>query len=334
MIKIFQPYSFSEKGQKPNQEDALFPQEAAAAGRVFLVCDGMGGHARGEVASRCVADTIGRATSALPPCTLADMRTAFDNALAAAYNELDRLDSDDDVRKMGTTLTFLAFCTNGVLVAHIGDSRVYQFRPAEGVLFRTRDHSLVSELIASGEITEEEAHAHPQRNIITRAVQPHQECPAPATFDVCTDVRRGDVFFLCCDGVLEQLSDADLSERLLAAKPLKDRLESVRQACAERGTHDNFTAYAVEVEACDLKPLTQPAPQAQAQPKPAKPLLPVWAWLLLVSFLLLLAVGLFVMRPSPKRQPAKVQPQQTEQPQPQSPQEAEQSSDMTIDRRK
>ena len=142
------------------------------------------------------------------------------------------------------------------------------------------------------------------------------------------------MFFLCCDGVLEQLSDADLSERLLSAKPLKDRLESVRQACAEKGTHDNFTAYAVEVEASDLKPLTQPAPQAQAQPKPAKPLLPVLAWLLLVSFLLLLAVGLFVMRPSPKRQPAKGQPQQTEQPQPQSPQEAEQSSDMTIDRRK
>lgn len=334
MIKISPPYSFSEKGQKPNQEDALFPQEAATAGRVFLVCDGMGGHARGEVASRCVADTIGRATSALPPCTVADMRTAFANALAAAYKELDSLDSDDDVRKMGTTLTFLAFCTDGVLVAHIGDSRVYQFRPAKGVLFRTRDHSLVSDLIASGEITEEEAHTHPQRNIITRAVQPHQEHPAPATLDVCTDVRCGDVFFLCCDGVLEQLSDADLSERLLAAQPLKDRVENVRRACAERGTHDNFTAYAVEVEASDLKPVPQPAPQTVAQAKPARQFLPVWAWLLIVSFLLLLAVGLFVMRPSQERQPAKVQPQQTEQVQPQSPHEAEEGSGMTIERKK
>ena len=109
---------------------------------------------------------------------------------------------------MGTTLTFLAFCTDGVLVAHIGDSRVYQFRRGQGVVFRTRDHSLVEDLIAAGELTPDEARTHPRRNIITRAVQPHQESPVRATFRVLTDVRRGDLFLLCSDGVTEQLEDA------------------------------------------------------------------------------------------------------------------------------
>ena len=248
-ICIAKPLCFSALGQKPNQEDALFPEMGAATchSRVFLVCDGMGGHEHGEVASRCVAETIGRCTASNPPATTGEMKLRFEEALQQAFDRLNELDQTDSVRKMGTTLTFLALCTNGVLVAHIGDSRVYQFRPGKGVVFQTRDHSLVNDLIAAGELSEEEAKTFPQRNVITRAVQPHQDDPAKAAFNVLADVRAGDVFFLCCDGVLEQLDNKDLEGLLLSNRSLEERLQAVEKECRERTTRDNNTAYLLEV---------------------------------------------------------------------------------------
>lgn len=250
-IRISHPLCFSEKGKKPNQEDSLYPQKgkATAECRVLMVCDGMGGHEHGEVASACVADTIGRMTSEMPLCTSAEMKEAFGQALRQTYDNLDALDTDDShVKKMGTTLTFLALCTDGILVAHIGDSRVYQMRRGCGIVFQTRDHSLVNDLIAAGEITEEEARHYPQRNVITRAVQPHQEYPAKASFSLLTDVRKGDLLMLCCDGVVEQLDNADLVRLLLTDESLADRLEVLRKECTERGTRDNHTCYIFEVE--------------------------------------------------------------------------------------
>lgn len=248
-IKILQPECFTKKGQKPNQEDTLFPLEGGATTdtRVFLVCDGMGGHENGEVASGCVAETVGKLTSALPLCSTAEMRTAFESAIAEAYNNLDALDKSTSIKKMGTTLTFVALCTDGVLVAHIGDSRVYLFRPNEGIVFQTRDHSLVNDLIAAGELTEEEARNHPQRNVITRALQPHMEYRSKATYKVLTDIRKGDILFLCCDGVTEQLDNEDLCRLLLNDTPLKQRTDAIMAECANRNTRDNNSCYAIEI---------------------------------------------------------------------------------------
>lgn len=248
---IAQPQGFSLVGQRGNQEDALFPPlgEATPAQRVFMVCDGMGGHEHGEVASRCVAETVGTLTAAVGGCAVEAMRHTFEAALNEAYRRLDALDTHADGRgrTMGTTLTFLAFCTDGVLVAHIGDSRVYQFRRGQGVVFRTRDHSLVEDLIAAGELTPDEARTHPRRNIITRAVQPHQESPARATFRVLTDVRRGDLFLLCSDGVTEQLEDVALAEILLDDATLEQRMQTLVEECQRRETRDNHTGYLLEV---------------------------------------------------------------------------------------
>ena len=269
-IKISLPVCFSEIGQKENQEDALYPPRelANAEQRVFVLCDGMGGHAHGEVASQCVAHTVGKyveealgnmAEEALQPsmpCPMRLMREFFDEALEMAYAELDRRDdaARDEARSgatMGTTLTFLGICSDGLLAVHIGDSRIYQFRPGKGVVFCTRDHSLVSELVLAGEITEEEARTHPRRNVITRAVQPHQEHPARATFDALTDVRQGDVLMLSCDGVTEQVTDEELAELMLQSWPLAERVETLRKLCAKRHTRDNHTCWALEVEQVD-----------------------------------------------------------------------------------
>lgn len=241
-----------EIGQKANQEDYIYlPSRVAAnAGscRVFVLCDGMGGHEHGEVASSIVANTIGEVTSASCANTVAEMRSAFNEALNCAYEKLDRADTSDSVRKMGTTLTFLAFCADGVLVAHIGDSRVYQLRPSEGIVFQTRDHSLVNDLLAAGELTEEEARTYPQRNVITRAVMPHQEYRSKATFRVLTDVRQHDVFMLCSDGIVEQVDNNLLTTILLENKSLAERSQDLRNVCATCHTRDNHSCILLELD--------------------------------------------------------------------------------------
>lgn len=257
-IRISQPLCFSQLGKKPNQEDSLFPRQgkASAHSHVFLVCDGMGGHEHGEVASSCVADTIGQFMAQQPLCSAAETRTLFEQALFEAYEALDNLDkSPASVRKMGTTLTFLALCTDGMLVAHIGDSRVYQFRKGKGVVFQTHDHSLLNDLIAAGELDEEGARNFDQKNVITRAVMPHQEYPAKASYKVITDIREGDLFFLCCDGIVEQLDNDDLARILLTDKPLQDRIDQLKDECAQRETRDNNSCYAFEVEALSGIPM-------------------------------------------------------------------------------
>lgn len=250
-IKISVPQGFSEIGQKSNQEDTLFPDlyEVSENQRSFIVCDGMGGHENGEVASNCVAETIGRITSSAPLCTTDEMCELFEKALEEAYNRLDALDKyDDGERKMGTTLAFLAICSNGLLSAHIGDSRIYQLRSGKGVVFQTRDHSLVNELLASGDLDEKDAKNYVHKNVITRAIQPHQEYRAKASYNIISDVRKGDVFFLCSDGIVENIDNSELAWLLLKKVGLKSRIESLNDECQKRKTHDNFSCYAFEIE--------------------------------------------------------------------------------------
>lgn len=253
-IRISTPQCFSEIGEKTNQEDSLFPAmgEAMEKQRIFIVCDGMGGHDNGEVASKCVADTIGEMTSSVPACTTDEMKRIFEEALTEAYRRLDEMDKNEtSVKTMGTTLVFLAICTDGLLTAHIGDSRIYQIRKRRGVIFQTRDHSLVNDLLASGELDEKSARHFSQKNVITRAIQPHQEYPAKATYNVITDVRKGDVFLLCSDGVVEKLENIELVMILLAKGKMSDRMERLKRICQKRATNDNHSCYAFEITYSD-----------------------------------------------------------------------------------
>ncbi|MDE6397349.1 MAG: protein phosphatase 2C domain-containing protein, partial [Muribaculaceae bacterium] len=168
-----QPQTFSEQGQKSNQEDRIAPVRTSMnrATRCFVLCDGMGGHEHGEVAAEIVSQSLYEALTAgaEEPDLMSDER--FKIALAKSYTALDRMEVGEGKRP-GTTMTCLYFAENGVLAAHIGDSRIYQIRPGRGVIFKTRDHSLVNDLIRAGELTEEEAVNYPRKNVITRAMQP------------------------------------------------------------------------------------------------------------------------------------------------------------------
>ncbi len=248
-IEILKSVFYSAQGNKPNQEDAYYPLEFGKSSEqhVFLICDGMGGHEKGEVASNCVATVIGKETSEHGFQSVDEEKRIFEHALDSAYSELDQLDHSDSLKKMGTTLVFLSICRDGILIAHIGDSRIYQMRPGKGVVFQTRDHSLVNDLIAAGEITEEEARTYPRRNVITRAIQPHQDYREKATYNIIRDIKPGDLFLLCTDGVVEKLDNDDLCRILLTKKSPDERIKKLQEECSSRNTNDNNTAILIEV---------------------------------------------------------------------------------------
>lgn len=246
--------SVYELGQRANQEDSLFPahQEATCQDRLFIVCDGMGGHSAGEVASSLVCETMSKSVLASCPDPEGAFSDAdFKDALSDAYDALDKNDNGD-FKKMGTTMTFLKFHQDGVTIAHIGDSRVYHIRPGADmqstrILFQTSDHSLVNDLVKIGEMTPEEAKVSSQRNVITRAMQPNLERRPFADIHHVTDIEPGDYFFMCTDGILEHMEDENVQYIFSdAAGDLQKKSDLIVSATAEN--RDNHTAYLIRLE--------------------------------------------------------------------------------------
>lgn len=233
-------YSFEvryiyELGKRANQEDCIYPQNGEDSDGLFIVCDGMGGHEKGEVASSTVCEVmssyIDRHFKEKDEFTQED----FLETLSATYDALDEKD-DGSEKKMGTTLVFLKFHDGGCLAAHIGDSRIYHIRPsAKRILYVSRDHSLVNELVALGEMTQEEAKTSKQKNIITRAMQPGQERRSKADIKIIEDVRAGDYFYLCTDGMLEHTEDQEILNILC----MKDRTDEEKMDIFRKLTEDN-----------------------------------------------------------------------------------------------
>lgn len=255
-IEIRQPLTFSEIGRKDNQEDNIYPtlKELNTKNRFFILCDGMGGHDNGELASDTVCHALGNyfennivEDGIITPAY-------FNEALQYAYDELDKKDTGS-LMKMGTTMTCLYLHRKGYLVAHIGDSRIYHLRPANtdlangrlGIIYQSSDHSLVNDLLKAGELTEEEAINFPRKNIITRAMQPNLERRYKADVFSFSDIQSGDYFFLCSDGILEQLTNERLCEILASPITDEEKLEAIRQVCYDK-TKDNYTCYLIPID--------------------------------------------------------------------------------------
>ena len=248
-IKIYQPLAIHELGKRANQEDSIYPIESKATenDRLFLLCDGMGGHEHGEVASQSICKSLSSfllqhavASEGLEDKLLSD-------ALAYAYEELDKLTIAGDSRQMGTTLTLLYFHSKGCTAAHIGDSRIYHLRPSSHtILYKSRDHSLVYDLYQAGELTYEEMKTFPQKNVITRAMMAgDRNHPKPDVIHI-SDIQPGDYFYICSDGMLEQMED----EELLDVFSANVRDEEKRQMLISETSDnkDNHSAYIVHIK--------------------------------------------------------------------------------------
>ena len=246
---IYEVGKRKDKEGRPHQEDSIFPAHGHAkeSDRLFILCDGMGGHEAGEVASQTVCDAMSQ--------TILSSNTPFDDnlllrAIDNAYNKLDSCDYNPDVsHKMGTTLTLLSLHEGGATIAHMGDSRVYHIRTnasrQDEVLFHTRDHSLVNDLVMIGSITPEQAKHHPQKNIITRAMQPGLEDRCEADIYHTADIKKGDYFFLCSDGMLEEMEDHNLCNILSGDASDEEKAATLRQVT--ENNKDNHSAILVHI---------------------------------------------------------------------------------------
>ena len=239
-IDLYPPLFIYEVGQRKNQEDEISQWD----NRLFVLCDGMGGHECGEIASQTVCQSLSKwFQDNITDDTFTDNQLY--DALNNAYAELDKRD-ESGPRKMGTTLTIIYIHDKGVTAAHIGDSRIYHIRPNVGILYQSRDHSLVYDLFQAGEITYEEMSTHPQKNIIARAMSPGSENRSCPDIIHITDIQPGDYFYMCSDGMLEQMSN----DKLFTIFSADASGEEIRQQLIleTSNNQDNHSAWILHVK--------------------------------------------------------------------------------------
>ena len=248
---ILKAASVSEIGQRQNQEDSIYPLlgNVTDSDRLFILCDGMGGHESGEVASSTVCASMSEYLNERCDAEGSFRKVDFDHALSVAYDALDARDNGA-AKKMGTTMTFLKFHSKGCMVAHIGDSRIYHIRPSASGEDRIRyvscDHSLINDLVASGQMTPEEAKNSNQKNVITRAMLPGLNPRPKADVYNIEDIRPGDYFYMCTDGMLERMDDMELADIISEPGSVEAKLQEIVLKTAEN--RDNHTAHLIEVE--------------------------------------------------------------------------------------
>ncbi len=271
MNYILNAYAIQDIGHRTNQEDCFFPPfidpchyDASdrewtfydgtphTDDRLFIVCDGMGGHDRGEIASQTVTQVMSSYLLKSASIEGAFPDDMVEKAVDKALSALAEQDNPEEVMKMGTTMALLKFHTDGATVAHIGDSRVYHFRPAQNaeaarMMSCTEDHTMVNDMVHSGQITHAQAMRSKKRHILSRAMMSYQEMKPKAEIHHITDIKPGDVFFLCTDGILEKTDDETLC-RLLTDPNYGDvqRIQMVLHECLEN--RDNHTAIFIRVQ--------------------------------------------------------------------------------------
>lgn len=230
----------SDRGRKrPSNEDAFgFSVENG----IYLVCDGMGGAAAGEIASSIAVDEMLRLLNPRPAAEPENIPALVEQAIATANQAIfSRSQRNDKLSGMGTTLVGLVVDECHAWVVNVGDSRCYRLRHQKLEQI-TLDHSLVEEQVRLGRMTRFEAARSPLRNVITRALG--TQCQVtPDTFQV--DPEPGDLFLLCSDGLTRELSDTVIQSLVSADLPLETTCAQLVESAKRAGGHDNITCILV-----------------------------------------------------------------------------------------
>lgn len=231
---------------------------------VFIVADGMGGHAAGEVASEMAVRIISRELGSLRG--LSDdqagerMRSSIIEANASIF---DRTLTEHDKRGMGTTTTVLTLLPQRFIVGQVGDSRAYLLRGGN-FLQVTKDHSYVQEQVDLGLLTAEQARVHPYSNVITRCIGANAEVVPDLYFG---HLRPGDVLLLASDGLTGMLEDEHLAAILQAEGGPQQWVDRMINDANRRGGLDNITAIIIRIEQDVPTETTNPTIAAAARPK-------------------------------------------------------------------
>ncbi len=245
---------------RAGNEDSLYADATQSRG-LFIVADGMGGHAAGEVASEMavtiVAQELAGIESIHAPGARERLAASLRHANAAIYQRTVR---EAEKQGMGTTASVLMISDAGYLIGQVGDSRVYLLR--EGALRQlTKDHSYVQEQVDAGYLTPEQARYHPYSNVITRCVGAN-ESVEPDLFE--GDVLPGDVFLVASDGLTGMVDDRRLQQLLASNAQPRRVVDALIAEANGRGGLDNITAILVQVHA--IAPATPGEPSAALAP--------------------------------------------------------------------
>lgn len=221
-------------------EDRVWSEELEPGLVAAILADGMGGHQAGEVASQLAVDTLREALRGTTAnLTLEERKTLIGQAILQA-NEVvfDAASNNEQYYNMGTTVVAVLLSADHAVIGHIGDSRAYQWR--EGKLTQlTEDHTLVNELVKSGQITPEEAEKHPRRNVLTRALGTDEQVEVDVN---SISWLKNDLLLLCSDGLSDMVGTAVIAETLEQnGLDLDQKADRLIQLALQAGGDDNIT---------------------------------------------------------------------------------------------
>ncbi|SJZ43929.1 PP2C family protein-serine/threonine phosphatase [Sediminibacterium ginsengisoli] len=239
-------FSLNEIGGRKNVEDAIMPgQYTPQSPALFIVCDGVGGSSFGEVASEIATKSFYATFEKAEIRNETDFRQLLEKGLKLFQTETAVFISNNpSASNTSTTLTLAVLQQGKAYVAWCGDSKIFQLRNGRPV-FKSKDHSLVAELVMQGVITEQEAETHPQRNIITRSINVNTKA-TDIEHAVLQDIRQNDWLLLCTDGLMEQFTENRFPELLGEFAADVNYSEKIKQIC-EGKTKDNYSMYLLHI---------------------------------------------------------------------------------------
>jgi|GEM_PF-5355236 len=239
------PLGITSQGIRSQNEDAIFPtiENSGKESRIFVVCDGVGGSQKGDMASRMAAAYWGQSL---------EMKGFFPYEDEFYQTLLKRLKEDFKATEekypacagMGTTMVFINLQQDGIHAGWIGDSRLVQFRDGR-IHWRSIDHSYVMQLVAAREITEDEAAHHPQKNIILRSISTSDMLSQIDTL-LISDVKPGDRFLLCTDGITDMM-EWDFLEKIFSGNTSIQQCYDYLLRYAQEFSRDNYSMYLIEI---------------------------------------------------------------------------------------
>jgi len=239
----------TDVGMKRRLNEDVFVVDSDAG--MYLVADGMGGHAAGEVASRVATDEILRAfkegsndaDETWPEHWNVDRSAAsnliVDAILAAHHRVTTAMNNDAELKGMGTTVVVAVHLPGDrkIVICHVGDSRAYRYRRG-GLSLLTNDHSWVHEQVEAGFLTEEAARTHPLKNVVTQALGGNSEPKVDVLED---EIDDDDIYLLCSDGLNSMLTDAEIAAVLETGGSLDETCSRLISEANERGGNDNIS---------------------------------------------------------------------------------------------
>lgn len=241
-------YGKTDIGQvRPKNEDSIYVsnEPVGKLSNLYIVADGMGGHKAGQVASNTAIEAFLAYLNKYQPDSTEEPLDMLIGGVNMSNDAVYKLGQTyPEYSEMGTTMVAATVSEGIMYVAHVGDSRLYKIT-GDKIVQITNDHSLVAEMVKAGQITEEEARIHPQRNCITRAVGTDSSV---RTDGLIIKTNPNDIFVMCSDGLSTMLENDEICN-IARAKgfTIEQRTDMLISAANNNGGHDNISAIIIEI---------------------------------------------------------------------------------------